>query len=80
MAKLGNHRIMIHVHAGLQPQQYVTQLREAGFFEKVRAAGGAERRKLQHSAEKLVADLRSGRVMPDTKEHAAALGLRIYPD
>ena len=65
---------------GLQLRQYQSQLRKAGLLDAIYRARGIKRLELERAASALIRDLRKGRVMPDTKEHAAKLGLRIYPN
>lgn len=65
---------------GLQLQQYVAQLIRAGFLRHVKGTTGRERHAAQHHLSRLVRDLRSGRVGPDTKEHAKQLRMSITPN
>lgn len=81
MARVTDGSTTITTRAGVQPQQYVEQLRAAGFFKPLMTvARPVLRRQMEHAVNALIRDLRAGRIMPDTKEHAAKLGLRVYPD
>lgn len=70
----------IQTHAGIQPRQYLEQLRAAGMLTEAIAATGTKRRRLQHAASRLVHALRRGEVSTESKAAAAQLGLQHYPD
>lgn len=80
MAKITNGHATITTHHGLQLSQYISQLRAAGFLKPLMLAKGAERRRLELAGNALIRDLRSGRINQATKDNAAKLGLRIYPN
>lgn len=80
MARITDGATTIVTRAGIQPSQYAQQLRDAGFLQPLFAATGATRLHLEHAANQLVRDLRSGRINEQTKTCAAELGLRIYPN
>lgn len=71
---------IIRTYSGLQVRQYRDALHKAGMLAPVLKATGAERRRLLLHASRLVRDLRHGAVSTSTKEHAAQLGLRVYPN
>lgn len=70
----------IETRAGIQLRQYASQLRKAGLLDAIYLARGARRAQLEAAANALIRDLRSGRINQATKDNAAQLGLRIYPN
>lgn len=80
MAKITDGTTTITTYHGLQLSQYVAQLRKAGFLKPLMIAKGMQRRRLEVAGNTLIRDLRSGRVNQATKDNAAQLGLRIYPN
>lgn len=70
----------IKTRPGIQVEQYVAQMKRAGFFAPVIKARGLERANLERSAAVLVSYLRSGEVSQRSKLCAARLGLTHIPD
>ena len=70
----------IETRAGIQLRQYASQLRKAGLLDAIYLARGLKRVELERAASALIRDLRVGRINQATKDNAAKLGLRIYPN
>ena len=70
----------IETRAGIQLHQYASQLRKAGLLDAIYLARGLKRVELERAASALIRDLRVGRINQATKDNAAKLGLRIYPN
>lgn len=80
MAIISNDSSTIETRAGVQPLQYASQLRKAGLLDAIYLARGLKRVELERAASALIRDLRVGRINQATKDNAAKLGLRIYPN
>ena len=80
MAVIHSDSATIQTRAGVQPLQYASQLRKAGMLDAIYAAHGMKRVELERAASALIRDLRVGRINQATKDNAAKLGLRIYPN
>lgn len=80
MAIISKDSTTVETRAGIQPLQYASQLREAGLLDAIYQARGVRRLELERAASALIRDLRVGRINQATKDNAAKLGLRIYPN
>lgn len=80
MALVQNGSSIVETRAGVQLQQYASQLRKAGLLDAIYLARGAKRLELERAANALLRDLRSGRINEETKQNAALLGLTITPN